>query len=230
MDADPLRLETVQPQLFVYGETSEGTLELFPTVWGACEELIVQDAAVRRKGLEKLLELKAPRLSPLVAYLFTTRLTEPDMELRKQVVAALADLLVIDQKGMAAPENVRRMLSAVLNQMNPVTINALLEVGAADPDMGNRLAILFNACPEAGCALAEILSERRNPLPIRFQAVRMIRIVGYLDTLSELERLEARLESRLAGQQAMPFVPPVAQDEQALLGEIRLALQALREP
>ena len=56
MDADPLRLETMQPQLFVFGETTEGTLELFPTVWGACEELVSQDAVLRRGGREKLLE------------------------------------------------------------------------------------------------------------------------------------------------------------------------------
>jgi len=230
MEADPLRLETLQPQLFVYGETSEGALELFPTVWGACEELIVQDAAIRRKGLEKLLELNAPRLSPLVTYLFATRLGEPDPGLRWQVIAALADLLVIDQNGLAAPDNVRRTLTAYLSRMSPSIILALLEAGAADPSLENRLAILFNACPEAGLTLAEILSDRRNTLEIRLQAARMIRRVGYLDALGDLERLEARLESRVAGQQVMPFAPPAMHDEHALLGEIRAALQALREP
>jgi hypothetical protein len=230
MDGDPVQLETLQPQLFVFGETNEGTLELFPTVWGACEELIVQDAAIRRKGLEKLLELNAPRLSMLVTYLFASRLTEPDLGLRKQVIAALANLLVIDENGLAAPENVRRTLTAILSRMCPTTIMALLEAGAADAGLENSLALLFNGCPEAGSTLVEILSDRRNLLEIRFQAVRFINLVGYLDTISDLERLEVRLESRIAGQQAMPFAPPAAQDEVALLGEVRAALLALREP
>lgn len=230
MDADPLRLETMQPQLFVFGETTEGTLELFPTVWGACEELVSQDAVLRRRGMEKLLELKAPRLSPLATYLFATRLADPDFELRKRVIGALADLLIFDPSGLAAPENVRRTLIACLNHMRQPTILALLEVGAADAEMETSLAILFNGCPEAGLALAEILSDRRNALGIRYQAIRLIRLVGYVDTLSELERLAVRLESRIAGQQAMPFAPPAEQDEQGLLGEIRAALFTLREP
>lgn len=230
MDTDPFRLETIQPQLFVYGETSEGTLELFPTVWGACEELIVPDVAIRRKGLVRLLDLNAPRLSPLVTYLIATRLTEPDLGLRSQVVSALADLLVIGQDGLAAPVNVRRVLTTTLSNMSPITIMALLEVGVPEASMENSLAILFNACPEAGVTLAEILSDRKNPLEIRFQAIRLIHLVGYLDTLSDLERLEARLESRAAGQQVMPFAPPPVQDEQTLLREIRATVQALREP
>jgi hypothetical protein len=230
MDTDPLRLETIQPQLFVYGEASEGTLELFPTVWGACEELIAPDVASRRRGMEKLIEIKAPRLSSLVTYLFATRMGEPDLELRKQVVVALADVLVLDQNGLAAPENVRRTLAACLNKMTSATIQYLLEAGAADPELEERLAVLFNACPEAGMPLSEILSERKNALDIRLQAARLIRLVGYLDTIGDLERLEIRLESRIAGQQVMPFAPPAMQEEQALLGEIRSALLALREP
>jgi hypothetical protein len=180
--------------------------------------------------MEKLLELKAPRLSPLVTYLFATRLADPDLELRKRVIEALSDLLVFDEGGLAAPENVRRTLNACLSHMRQPTILALLEAGAADAEMEASLAILFNGCPEAGISLAEILSDRRHGLEIRSQAVRMIKRVGYVDALNELERLAVRLESRIAGQQAMPFAPPAAQDEQGLLGEIRDALLTLREP
>lgn len=230
MNTDPLRLETVQPQLFVFGEASEGTLELFPTVWGACEELISQDLAMREKGVEKLLELNAPRLSPLVTYLFATRLEEPDLALRKRVIGALAELLVIDAKGLAAPDTVRRTLHTYLSQMRPTTILSLLEAGAVDAEMESSLAILFNANPEAGSTLTEILSGRKNELGIRYQAIRIIRRVGYLDTLNELDRLAARLESRISGQQAMPFAPPAVNDEQGLLGEIQATLHVLREP
>jgi hypothetical protein len=178
----------------------------------------------------KAVGVESAQLSPLVTYLFATRLTDPDLELRKRVIEALAELLLFDPSGLAAPETVRRTLTACLNHMHQTTILALLEVGAADAEMETSLAILFNGCPEAGLALAEILSDRRNALGIRYQAIRLIRLVGYVDTLSELERLAVRLESRIAGQQAMPFAPPAEQGEQGLLGEIRAALFTLREP
>lgn len=230
MDLDPMQVETLQPELFIYGETSEGTLELFPAVWSACEELVASELSARHTGLTKLMALNAPRLSPLVAYLLATRVTEPDLGLRSQVVSALAGLLITDQQGRAAPENVRRTLRAYLIQIRQPAILALLEVGVAEPEKESHLAILFNACPEAGSFLAEILSNRHDSLPIRCEAARLINQVGYLEALPELERMVARLESRIAGQQSMPFAPPVSPTEGILLEEIRAALQTLRQP
>lgn len=230
MDANPSTLGFIQPQLFSFGETSEGMLELFPTVWAACEELLAQDVNVRRSGVNKLIAVNAPRFSPLVAYILATRLSDPDLELRKQVVTALADLLVIDEKGLAAPENVRQTLHTRLRHMQQSTVLALLEVGEADSKLEDNLATLFNADPEAGSLLTAILAERKNRLGIRMMAVRMIRRVGYLDTVTDLEKLASRMENRINGQQAMLFSLPVMQDEHGLLGEIRATLLTLREP
>lgn len=230
MDIDPLQVETVQPELFIYGDTSEGALELFPAVWWACEELVASDLNIRQVGLTKLLELNAQRLSPLVAYLLATRVTEPDPELRSRVVSALAGLLMNDSQGRLAPDNVRRTLRTYLVQIRLPAILALLDVGAAGPEREADLAILFNACPEAGSFLVEILSDRNYSLAVRCQAVRIIKHVGYLEAIPELERLEARIESRAANQQGMPFAPPTAPNEAVLLDEIRAALQTLHLP
>lgn len=230
MEPDPLRLELIQPQLFAFGETSEAALELFPTVWGACEELVAQEISVRSRGLETLLALDAARYSPLVAYMLATRLSDPDLELRRRVIIELASLLVFDQLGTAAPENVRHMLQATLRNLARNDILGLLEAGASDPDIEISLATLFNVMPEAGSLLAAILADRTAALDLRNMAVRMIRQVGYLDTLNDLERLASRLESRIKGQQEMPFAPPVVLDEQGLLAEIRATLLTLREP
>jgi hypothetical protein len=230
MDIDPMQVETLQPELFIFGETSEGTLELFPAVWWACEELVATELSTRQSGLTKLLELNAPRLSSLVAYLLATRVTEPDLGLRTQVVSALAGLLIPDTQGKAAPENVRRALRAYLIQIRMPALLALLEVGVSEPEMESNLAVLFNACPEAGLFLVEILSDRHHLLAVRCEAVRLINQVGYLEALPELERIAARLESRIAGQQGMPFAPPVPPNEGVLLEEVRTALQTLRQP
>jgi hypothetical protein len=54
--------------------------------------------------------------------------------------------------------------------------------------------------------------------------------VGYLDALPALERLLARLESRLHGQQAMPFAPKSSLEEAELLPDLQLTLTLLRSP
>ena len=230
MDIDPMQVETLQPELFVYDEISEGTLELFPAVWAACEELVSSELNIRQSGMTKLLELNAPRLSPLVTYILATRVTEPDLPLRTQVINVLASLLMTDKQGRAAPENVRRTLRAYLVQIRLPAILALLEVGVVEPEKEASLAVLFNVCPEAGGLLVEIFSDRNYALTIRCEAVRLINQVGYLEALPELERMAARLESKIAGQQGMAFAPPISPNEGMLLEEIRSALQTLRQP
>jgi hypothetical protein len=233
MDKNLILLDTAQPQLFEFGEGAIGTLELFPAVWGACEDLVSPEVTARCRGLDRLLELGAPRLSPLVAYLLATRLAEPDVSLRKRIVHALGVILSPDERGLSAPEGVRRTVGAVLNQMRTASIYGLLEVACSDLEVEYLrldIARLLNNCPYAGQYLAEIMGDRKHPLDIRYQAVYYIGVVGYLDAIQALERLAVRLEARLSGQQAMPFAPPVLQDEVELLPAIRTALEALRTP
>ncbi|MBN2146036.1 MAG: hypothetical protein JW726_01565 [Anaerolineales bacterium] len=230
MDLNPLSLETAQPALFEYGEAATGTLELFPAVWSAAEELVSPESSTRHKGLDRLLEMGAARLSPLVAYLFATRLSDTDLHLRVRVVYALGSLMVPDVKGYVAPEPVRRYLAQALSQMRTRQIFALLEVAVEDPGAANVVARLLNACPYAGSHLAEILVERKNPVPIRRTAARLIGLVGYLDAIPALERLLSRIEARRAGQQSMPFAPPTASDEADLYPAIKEALARLNAP
>lgn len=230
MDAESLTLHIAQPQLFEYGESTIGTLELFPIVWGGCEDLVSSDTALRSRGLEKLLALGAPRLSPLVAYLLATRLNDPYLSLRKKVVYAVGDLFTFDEHGLAAPESVRRAISTVLAQMRMPGIQGILEVADDDPATQLRIARLLNACPYAGQFMAEMLTDRKMLMELRYRAVQFISLVGYLDAIPTLERMESRLETRLVGQQAMPFAPVSEKDETLLLPAIRAALAALREP
>ena len=66
-----------QPQLFLLEESS-GTIELFPAVWGALEDLTKEDVNVRRSALEELIELDAARFSPVVSYILVTKVVEPN--------------------------------------------------------------------------------------------------------------------------------------------------------
>jgi len=94
------------------------------------------------------------------------------------------------------------------------------------------VARLLNACPYAGRHLTDILAGRKNPLSIRKQAVHYVGIVGYLDSIPALEHISARLETRLQGQEAMPFLPSsqASENEEELLPYIYSSLLLLRVP
>jgi hypothetical protein len=55
--------------------------------------------------------------------------------------------------------------------------------------------------------------------------------VGFLEAIPAMERIQSRLETRLEGQQSMPFAPVSHDsDEVDLLPTVREALAALRAP
>jgi hypothetical protein len=227
MDSDPLSIRLNQPALFDFTGTSSGPIELFPTVWGAAEELTAPEVETRRVALKRLAELNAIRLSPLVAYLVATRLLEPDPALRKMVVRFLGDVFVTDEEGRPAPEIVIRHLTAYLAQMRTRQIVAILQIAALDKISETAAAHLFNACPYGGGQLVEIAGDRKVALPIRQEAVGMIGLVGYLEALPTLERLEARMSTRLSGQQSMSFAAPSGPDESVLLPAVQNAINIL---
>jgi HEAT repeat protein len=215
---------------FIEVAETAGMLELFPAVWSAAEGLTSPEVKVRAAALDRLLEVSAARLSPLVAYLLATRIADPDVPLRCRVVRLLREILTPDERGHLAPDAVRRHLSGYLTSMRTRSIYCLLEAAVAEPDIEPSVASILNACPYAGNHLVELLFDRHVPLPLRQQAACLIGKVGYLEAIPALERLSARLEARLGGQQSMPFAPPSGQDELQLLPPIREALRLLRIP
>lgn len=228
MDDNPFSIKLNQPALFDFTGTSRGTVELFPAVWSAAEELTSPEIEARRDALERLAELKAIRLSPLIVYLIATRLLEPDLALRKRIIQLLGEVFLPDEAGRPAPETVTRHLSFYLTQMRTRQFTAVLQAVSDDVNLEDAAARLFNACPYGSNQLTLILSDRKAPLPIRQAAARMIGLVGYLDALAELERLEVRLNSRIKGQQSMPFDQPTSTDESDLLKSVQKSISDLR--
>ncbi|RPI83081.1 MAG: hypothetical protein EHM41_16785 [Chloroflexi bacterium] len=228
MDSDPLSFDLMQPSLFQIHDTTTGAVELFPTVWSAAENLASPDKNLRMVALDQLIELKAPILSPLVAYIIATRLTDPDLTIRKKVVKVLGEVLSRDKDGKPAPDAVYSHLTGYLSQMRFRPIYSILEVAASDIRLEKYAARLLNACPYGGGHLAVILADRKIPFDMRKEAVRLIGLVGYLDAFSVLEKLESRLATKLSGQQVMSFAPQSAPEETELLPVIRSALRMLQ--
>ncbi|MEW5868309.1 MAG: hypothetical protein AB1894_03475 [Chloroflexota bacterium] len=194
--------------------------------WKAAEALISSDLQQRRQGMEQLLALQVAPVSPLVAYLLYTRLVEPDLDLRRRVVQALAGILEAGPSESPARQN----LAAHLGQMRTRQIYALLQLVTYDADLESPVVLLLKTCSYAGSQLAAILADRQMPVGIRTQAARMAGKIGYMDAVQSLERVQTRLESRLPPQQNLALLEIDVDDELNLLPVVREALLTLRAP
>ena len=229
MAADSFSLDLRQLTFFE-AQTNRERLELIPAVWGATDALTSPESSVRGTGLEQLSLLGAARFSPLVVYVLATRLNEPDMELRAQVVKLLVQVLLPDAQGESAPLDVRSTLGQSLAQMRTRQVFALLEVAENFPDAKEAVVRLLGECTYAGNHLVEIFTNRGMAMWVRKMAIWMCGEVGFLSSLPALERLAGRLEIRLSGQQSMPFLPNDHGGELELLPVLRQAILSLRAP
>ena len=218
-----------QPLLLQLDE-STGNLELFPAVWSAVEDFILCEADSCDDPLDKLIELNAPRLSPVVAYLLATRLTDPNLKVRTRIAQIIAGVLTPDDAGNPAPTAVRNSLNLVLAQIRTRQVFALLQISANKIEMEDVVARILDLCPYAGHHLVDILGDHHVTLPIRAQAARLIGRVGYLDALPGLEKLAGKIEARNNGQKEMPFGPLPAVYELELIDSIRQAIRLLKAP
>ena len=225
MDTEPIPI--VQLPLFVYGESVTNIIELFPTVWKAAENLTSPVSVTRQRGLDALLELGAHKVSPLVAYMIATCVNDPDIYIRRRIVFVLADLITSDSNGKHPSEEVRKVVSNYLHNMNEATVFSLIEVAVADQQTEKSIYNLFNVCPYVGRYLGDILTQWKNPLLIRQKAIYFIGLVGYLEALPVLERLFNRLEARQNGQFVMSFAPPSIKSDDYLLPYLRIAINQL---
>jgi HEAT repeat protein len=229
MDIDPQLSHFLQPTLFDAAAIN-GVVELFPAVWSAAEALSHSNPAARRAGLERLEHADAARFSPLISYLLTTRLTDPDLLIRSGIIRALGHSLLPGPQGEVTPELVRSQTIHHLAQMRTRPIYAILEAADFDSQIERFVRAIFNACPQASKQLTAILTGRNFPLKIRIQAARWIGQIGYMEAIDPLERYESRLMTRRQGQYRMAFAANDSSDEDALLPVIQDTLRILRTP
>jgi len=223
-------IEKFQPELFDFSDSVPGVAELFPTVWTAAEKLTSADVKERGVGLDKLTELGAHRLSPLVAYLIATCLADPDIEFRYKVVQTIGGLLLRGEKYGIPTERVKQSLKYYLSKMRRRRIFALLQVAEFHPSVESSVVALLKNCSYAGETLSDIFLDRRIQLGVRRQAIHFSGMVGFLDAVPGLEKLASRLEARMSGQRSMPFAAPIDQNEKSLLPTVQTALTILNFP
>jgi hypothetical protein len=194
----------------------------------AAADIISPDNQVRRKGLDILADLDAASTYPLVGYLLSTRLTDPDLSIRAQIVHILADVLATESLNRLENVQIYQTVRSYIAQFRSRQIYGLLQVAEFDPNSVSYIEILLASCPYAGNHLVTILADRKVPISIRKLAAIFIGKVGYLDALPGLERIESRLASKLSSQELAALSPLDDSDETALLPQIQNALSLLR--
>ncbi len=205
-----------------------------PTVdhWTAGEMFVSPHAEERRRGLALLCGSEAARSSALTVHLLASRLDEPDLSLRAQIVQALADYFEIRDREYRYPPEVRGLVAGLLRKFERPQLLLLLELYQAARD--GRVALrpdswlrLAERIPSASVGLTRIAGDRALPTPLRQAAIELIGQVGFTDAGSVLEGLLLRLEGRRAGQLTMLFAPADWPEDQALLPALRDTLDLL---
>jgi hypothetical protein len=162
--------------------------------------------------------------------MLATRLLDSEKKFRLRIITALGNLLSTDDISPQASKEVVQSLRNHLSKMRQRNIYGLLEIAEDYPSSISDVVALLKPCSHAGGTLADIFSDRKIPIEIRRQAIKLSGIVGYLDVIPSMERLAGRLETRTSGQRTMPFVPPEDRNEKSLLPTIQTALTILRSP
>jgi hypothetical protein len=228
MDDDPITTVNLQPDaLMTFAGIPGDSTDKNYVVWGAAEALTSPDLETRNAGLKQLVDQDAVRRHPLIAYLLISRLAEPDIALRAQIVDALADVVIPNGHGEPSHAPSFPVLTSHLMEMRTRQIYALLQVADFDKSIESSVVGLLDYCSFAGGHLSDILSNRAIPLVLRKQAAYFIGRIGYLDALPALERMAARLETRCNGRSELGEVDS---DAAALLSLIRSSLELLRAP
>ncbi len=221
-------IPNLQLPLFVYGEPAANIQEVLPAVWSATEALAASDAITRHHGIDALVELGVQRASPLVAYMMATCLNDPDIYIRRRVVYILSDLIANDPTGSPVPEQVQKTVMNYLHNLQEEAIFHLLEVAVMDPLAEKCVYNIFNASPQAGRYLGDVLSQYKNPLFIRQKAIYYVGWVGFTEALPFLERQLNRIEARQNGQYAMSFASSSSKSDDEMMEGLRIAINQLR--
>ncbi len=193
------------------------------------EDLLAPDLELRRKGLKALVDLDAHRRSPLAAAVIAGQIREPDIDLRTRIVAALAEVCISASDSERPPSEVRDWVRRVLAGMRTREIYSLLQIIAHDADQTEHVCSLLQVCSFSGETLLAILKDGRADIAIRVAAVNGIAAIGYLDAITELERLHQRISGQIAGQIPMVFAGRLEAETGQLLPALQEALRFLAE-
>jgi hypothetical protein len=197
--------------------------------WRAAEQFVSNDVEARQAGLAGL-RAEGRLYSPLTLYLLASRLDEPDLALRREIIEALAACI-----SWEAPEQARDYLIGLMARFGRAQVEWLLEADAGLAEPGRyrqtqRPALaLLDRVPNVAGTLTRVAADRAVALPTRAAAVAALGELGVIEALPALEGLKTRIEGQAAGQMPMAFAPGSGPAEEELIGPLKAAIDLLLE-
>lgn len=180
----------------------------------------------RRVGLRRLIEGSYHRRSPLAAAMLVRGIGERDLELRREFVVALAE--VIAGAG-ESPERVSSWLRHNLGQIRRREVYSLLQVAASSPGHTGLVHLVLDQCSFSGATLLQILLDRKADITIRVVAAHAIAELGFLDAAPEVSALQHRLARRFADQEELGLTTSLESEAELLLPALESLTQSLDE-
>lgn len=216
----------VQRRLLPEESLAEPEPAELPVMVAALTLLQSPDIDQRREGLAQLVQSGLHRRSALAAALLGRGVEEPNILLRRDFVLAIAEVVA---GASASPPAVIEWLRHTLMQMRRRQIYGLLQVAASSNAHAALVHMVLDQCSYSGGTLVQILRDRHTDIQIRVAAARAIEAIGYLDAAPQVELLENRIASRVAGQEDMGFVPSLEEEAELLLPALHSVSRALAE-
>lgn len=202
--------------------------------WTAGEMFVSAHVEERRRGFAILSGSEAGRRSTLTPHLLASRVDEPDLWLRAEIVHALSDYYEIRGREYRYPPELRGAVTSAVRKFERPQVQALLELHHAGRETvvvlrPESLVRLWERIPNASPTLARLAGERALPPALRQSAIEAIGQVGFTDSRPALEGLLTRIEGRRAGQMTMLFAPSDWPEDQGLLPALKETLTRLQE-
>mgnify|MGYP005848658599 CR=1 FL=1 len=230
MDSEALQLISRQSMALALESKAQVAAEYPAVVLEAAEALLSDDVLVRQQGLDLIERSGLAANSSLIAYLLVSSISDADIPATRRIARLLAGIMQADGDTQPAPDELRARLGGWIAEMRTRPLYSLVRLAAEHPSAEEDVLGILRSAPYAGRHLLDLLSKREFPLEIRRQSVRLVGLAGYLQAIAPLERLLAKFESRLAGRSGLGYSPTSADDEAALIPEIRRALDLLKAP
>ena len=165
-----------------------------PETWAVLEALIDPDPGKREKALADLAGIEGFQDQTLPLYLLTTRILDPDLEIRYHAIRILGDVLGRDIPGGDLSESSLRILTDFTTQLDKSQLVKMLEVAARYLAAEDAIVNILKLCSYAGNALDGIVNDRKLPVEIRQQAINFCGEVGFLSTTTAIRNLIRRIE------------------------------------